>query len=78
MYSPDLYDLCVVIHHLVAVCYYIEYHTLYPHVGQSFSGFTNAIKPSYCILSYLSFIINKVIFRAKPAALVPIITGSDL
>ena len=31
-----------------------------------------------CILSYLIFINSKVIFSAKPVALVPIITGSDL
>ena len=31
-----------------------------------------------CILSYRSFIINKAMFSAKPEALVPIMTGSDL
>ena len=30
-----------------------------------------------CNLSYLSFINNKVTFKANPVALVPIITGSD-
>ena len=31
-----------------------------------------------CIFSYFIFIINKVIFRPSPAALVPIMMGSDL